>query len=311
RWIFFVNLPIAAVTILLSVTVFPASQRHPGRNVDVPGMLAFTLAAAGVTFGIIRGGEHGWGDGGALVSFLVGVAAVAIFAVIESRTATPMFPLSLLRNRMLGATLINALGQTFAAFATLPLLSLWLQQQLHMTPLNAGLAMLPMAATAFLVAGITGRLLHDARPEWTIGASLIVVGAGSGLLALIGPGSSWVAMVPGFVVIGAGIGVNGPALVATGMAAVSPQQGGTAAGAVNTARQLGLALGVAVLGTVFRDVAGDARRMPLSDFVSGLDAAATVAGAVGLTFGVAAFALFRRARAQAPVSTPAEPVLVG
>ncbi|MET9492010.1 MFS transporter [Nocardia sp. NPDC006630] len=311
RWIFFVNLPIAAVTIVLSAMVFPASQRHPGRDVDVPGMLAFTLAAAGVTFGIIRGGEHGWGNGGALLALAAGVAAVVIFAMIESRVAAPMFPLSLLRNRTLGATLLSASGQTFAAFATMPLLSLWLQQQLHMTPLNAGLAMLPMAATAFLVAGLTGRVLHDARPEWTIGAGLIVVGAGSGLLTLIGTGSSWVAMVPGFVVIGAGIGVNAPALVSTGMAAVSPQQGGTAAGAVNTARQLGLALGVAVLGTVFRNVAGDAGRMPLSDFVSGLDAAVAVAGAVGLAFGVAAFALFRRARAQEPVVTPAEPALVG
>jgi len=98
-------------------------------------------------------------------------------------------------------------------------------------------------------------------------------------------------------VIGAGIGINSPALVAVGMAAVPPRQGGIAAGAVNTARQLGLALGVAVLGTVFREIADGDRPMTLSRFADGLDAAFAVAAGVGIVFGVIAFGLFHRQRA--------------
>ncbi|MFD6160837.1 MFS transporter [Nocardia sp. NPDC060256] len=296
RWIFFVNLPIAVLAIALTASVFPASVRRADRAVDVPGMLAFATAATALTYGVIRGGEHGWSEGRAVSALVLGVVAVAVFAVVESRSAAPMFPLALLRNRDFGATLLGASGQTFAAFASTPLVSIWLQQQLRMTPLHAGLAMLPMAATAFLVAGVFGRLMHDAPPKWTIGAGLVLVGIGTGLLTLIDAGSSWPALIPGLVVIGAGIGINAPALVSVGMAAVPPHQGGTAAGAVNTARQLGLALGVAVLGTVFRGVAGADQAMTLAHFTAGLDAAFTVAAAVGIVFGVIAFVLFHRQR---------------
>ncbi|MRH89760.1 MFS transporter [Nocardia sp. SYP-A9097] len=303
RWIFFVNLPIAAVTVALSVVAFPVSQRHSGHRADLPGMAAFTIAATGVTFGIIRGGEHGWTDAAAVAALVAGAVAAVLFTVIESRSAAPMFPLPLLRNRTFGGTLIGASGQTFAAFAASPLISLWLQQQLHMSPLRTGLAMLPMAAAAFVVAGVTGRFLHDASPAWTIGLGLVVIGIGAGLLTLVGTGSSWTALIPGLVVIGAGAGVNAPALVSTAMAAVPPQQGGTAAGAVNTARQLGLALGVAVLGTVFRSTAGEGHPIPPAHFVDGLDTAFMVACVVGLVFGALSFALFRRARARvAPIS---------
>ncbi|MFC9440418.1 MFS transporter, partial [Nocardia sp. NPDC057030] len=208
RWIFFVNLPIAVLAIALTVSVFPASVRRADKAVDVPGMLAFATAATALTYGVIRGGEHGWSDGRAVTALVLGAAATAIFAVVENRGAAPMFPLALLRNRDFGATLLGASGQTFAAFACTPLVSLWLQQQLRMTPLHAGLALLPMAATAFLVAGVFGRLMHDVAPKWTIGAGLVVVGIGTGLLTVIDAGSSWAALVPGFVVIGAGIGVN-------------------------------------------------------------------------------------------------------
>ncbi|MFG1794647.1 MFS transporter [Nocardia sp. NPDC049149] len=294
RWIFFVNLPIAVLAIVLTAFVFPASARHANRSVDIAGMLSFATAATGLTYGVIRGGEHGWTDGRTVIALVVGALAVAVFVAVESRSAAPMFPLTLLRNRNFGATLLGASGQTFAAFACTPLVSLWLQQQLRMSPLHAGLALLPMAVTAFVVAGAFGRLAHNAAPKWTIGAGLVVVGVGSGLLTVVDAGSSWVALVPGLVVIGAGIGINAPALVSVGMAAVPPHQGGTAAGAVNTARQLGLALGVAVLGTVFRGVADASHPMTLPHFVAGLDAAFAVAAAVGIVFGAIAFGLFHR-----------------
>ncbi|GAA5043412.1 MFS transporter [Nocardia callitridis] len=295
RWIFLVNLPIALLTIGLTVVVFAPSQRRADRAVDVPGMLAFAIAATALTYGVIRGGEQGWFEGLAVVALILGATSIAAFGWIESRCATPMFPLTLLHNRDFCATLLSAFGQTFAAFASTPLISLWLQQQLDLSPLHAGLALLPMSATAFLVAGIFGRLLDDVGARWTIGVGLAAVGVGTGLLTVVDAGSSWVALIPGLVVIGAGIGVNAPALVSVGMAAVSPQQGGTAAGAVNTARQLGLALGVAVLGTVFRSVAGSEGSMTLSRFADGLDAAFTVAAAVGIALGLIAFTLFHRA----------------
>ncbi|QIS13895.1 MFS transporter [Nocardia arthritidis] len=310
RWIFFVNLPIAAVAIALSAIVFRPSARRRDRPVDLAGMLTFAVFATAVTFGIIRGGEHGWADGIALAGLGIGAAAIVLFVIVESRSATPMFPLSLLRNREFTATLLAAAGMNFAAFACSPLVSLWLQQPLRLSALHAGLSMLPMAATSFLVSGVFGRLLHDVGPKWTIGGGLVVTSAGTGLLTVIDGESSWTALILGYVVTGIGIGVIAPSLVAVGMAAVAPQQSGMAAGAVNTARQLGLALGVAVLGTVFREVAGAEHPTVRSDFAAGLDWAVAVAAAVGIALGLIAFGLFSRKPAPEMDTAPDE-VLVG
>ena len=294
RWIFFVNLPIAGVAIALSAAVFAQSSRKHKLSVDLPGMFAFAFAASATTFGVIRGGEQGWGATSTVASLLLGALALAAFVAIEIRTTAPMLPMGLLRNRDFSATLVGALGQSFAAFASFPLISLWLQDQRGMTPIQTGLVLLPLSATAFLVAGAFGRFLHDVHPKLTIGASLVAIGIGTGMLAIVGAGSSWGAAIPGLVVIGLGVGVGAPALVSTALAAVHPRQGGIAAGAVNTARQLGLALGVAVLGTVFRETGGAGQTLTLPQFVDGLDAAFGVAGAVGIGLGLVAVMLFHR-----------------
>ncbi|MEV6098492.1 DHA2 family efflux MFS transporter permease subunit [Nocardia sp. NPDC051981] len=311
RWIFFVNLPIAAIAIMLSALAFGPSPRHADRRIDVGGMLSFTVAATAVTYGIIRGGEHGWGDRGAAVALIAGAFSLIAFIVLESRSAAPMLPLPLLRSAGFTATLIAAVGMSFAAFASSPLVSLWLQQYLHLTPLRAGLSMLPMSVCAFLTSGIFGRFLHEVAPKWTIGGGLLTIGAGSSLLTLIDSGSSWTAAIPGFLVIGVGVGVMAPPLMAVGMAAVPPRQSGTAAGAINTARQLGLALGVAVLGTVLRDTS-DAHPMT-HGFVDGLNSATLTAGVFGIVSAAVVFALYTRASLhtpETPVLSPPEPAAV-
>ncbi|PPJ29439.1 MFS transporter [Nocardia nova] len=304
RWIFLVNLPIAAIAIVLSLHAFGPSPRRPGRSVDVAGMAAFAVTATALAYGIIRGGEDGWSDGAAVGTLMLGAIALACFALVESRSATPMFPLALLRNREFTATLVAAAGFNFAAFASSPLISLWLQQPLQLSPLRAGLSMLPMAATAFVVSGAFGRWLHDVAPRWTIGGGLMITGIGAGLLGVIDAESTWSTLLFGYVMIGVGIGVLAPPLVAVAMAAVPAQQSGTAAGAVNTARQLGLALGVAVLGTVFRSSAGEGRST-VSQFVSGLDAAVAVAAGVGVVLGIIAFVLLRPRTGTAEPTEPA------
>ncbi|MEC3914724.1 DHA2 family efflux MFS transporter permease subunit [Nocardia sp. CDC160] len=305
RWIFFVNLPIAVLAIALSAIAFGPSPRRAERRVDVVGMLAFTAAATAVTYGVIRAGEHGWGDRGAAVALIGGAIALIAFVLIESFSTAPMLPLPLLRSAGFTATLIAAVGMSFAAFASSPLLSLWLQQYLHLTPLRAGLSMLPLSVCAFLVSGVFGRLLHDVAPKWTIGGGLALIGAGSTLLTIIDTGSSWAATVPGYLVIGVGVGIMAPPLVAVGLAAVPPQQSGTAAGAINTARQLGLALGVAVLGTVFRNTGSG--KTPDVGFIDGLNSATITAGVTGILAGALVFALYSRADRTIPAAPAAAP----
>lgn len=307
RWIFFVNIPISVLTFWLSAIAFRSGAR--GRlRVDIAGVVTFSAFAAATTYGIIGGGESGWSTMTTIVSFAIGAAALIAFVTVESVQSAPMFPLGLLRIRVFTGCIIAAAIFSVAAFASLPLLSIWMQGRLGLTPLQTGLAMLPMPVVAFVVAGVGGKLLHDAPPRTTVGGGLLFVGAGSLGLLLIGPGSGWATTIPGMVIVGVGVGLVGPALNAAALAAVPARQSGIASGAVNTARQLGFALGIAVLGSVFSTVAGSSTPRAIGDFVDGLDAAFAIAGVVGVVGGIVTIALLGRRAGRVAPAVDAAPV---
>lgn len=146
---------------------------------------------------------------------------------------------------MVAALLLNA-----AAFAYLPYSSLWLQTVLGLSPVRAGLlGSAPLALAAFVVSALIGRFLHASNSRWIIGGGLALVGAGALMQATLSPQSGGMALLPGLIVAGAGVGLA--TLVSSAMAAVPQRSGGMAAGAVNTARQLGFTFGVALLGSIF------------------------------------------------------------
>jgi len=223
----------------------------------------------------------------------------------------------------------GALAYNLAAFAVLPYTSIWLQTVLGLSPVQGGLALLPLAATAFVVAAVGGRLLHGVQPRLTIGVGLALIGAGTLGQAVLGAGSSWPALLPGLIVAGIGTGLVSPALAGAALAAVEPERAGMAGGAVNTFRQLGYAFGVAVLGTVLTSRIGETLSEEQSHalagggasglrsagvpehamraaFASGLNTAAVVAGVAGIVAGAAVLLLVKGERgarkgAEAPV----------
>ncbi len=252
RWIFFVNLPVSVIAIVLCVFVLTDAHEPAHSRVDVPGMVTFTAAAAGTTYAIIRASEEGWSN--ALTWWLLALAAVllALFAGIESRSPHAMLDLALLRDRAFVGVLVTGVLLTFAAFSAFAYTSIWLQSVVGLSPIEAGLTGVPLSVMAFMVSASTGRLLHGVRPDRILGGGLLVVGLGDALAAgLVHGSASWPALIPGFVVIGIGVGIVTPALGSVSMALVPVRRGGMAAGAVNTARQLGFAFGIAVLGSVF------------------------------------------------------------
>jgi EmrB/QacA subfamily drug resistance transporter len=336
RWIFFVNLPVSVVAIVLCVRVL-TDLHGPGRSrIDVPGTLTFTGAAAFTTYALIRANEHGWSE--PPVWWLLALAAVLLagFVAIEARSPHPMLELALLRNRAFVGVLIAGLLLTFAAFAAFTYTSIWLQSVLGLSPIQAGLTGLPMSVLAFFVSASIGRFLHGSRPGPIIGGGLLLIGLG-GLLgaALVHGSASWPALLPGYAVIGIGVGLATPTLGSAAMATVEPQRGGMAAGAVNTTRQLGFAFGIAALGSVFaaraqgsldshgvpgaaaaaRAVAGGQspqllHRAPAAgrgaldsavhaSAVAGVQATLLVAGVVGLVAGVLVLVLMRPGRTAA------------
>ncbi|MGW2675119.1 MFS transporter [Streptomyces sp. NPDC001436] len=344
RWIFFINLPLCALAVLVTLKAVAESRDPRAQGLDLPGMAAFTVGAGALTYALIRAGEDGWGSASTLALFALAAAAFAAFVLVELRGSRPMLDLSLFRSPAFVAVMIAGLLTSGAAFSYLMYVSLWLQSAEGMSPVGAGLALVPMSLAAFAVAAGAGRLLHGLPARLTIGGGLLLIGAGALLQAgMLDAGDSWPALVPGLLLTGVGVGVSIPSLAASAMGAVPPARAGMAGGVLNTARQLGTALGIAVLGAVFHAglvdglggqpaatadalAAGGAGRLLAvpgarawvdAAFASGLRETFVVSGALGLVGGLAVVLLMRRpaaggaggaggaARVPAPAGEPA------
>ena len=252
RWIFFVNLPLTLIAIALSVAYLVDAQETRTGRVDGFGIITFAGSAAAITYALIRANDDGWSNG--VTWGMLGAAAILLiaFVSVERRSSNAMLDLALLKRPSFTGVLIGSLALGFAAFAGFTYTSIWTQSVLGLSPIRAGLVGLPMSLMAFLVSVSIGRFLHGAIVGRMIGIGLLFIGAGGLLGALLTHGTAtWTALIPGFLVVGIGVGLATPTLGSAAQAAVPVQRGGMAAGAVNTARQLGVAFGIAVLGTAF------------------------------------------------------------
>jgi EmrB/QacA subfamily drug resistance transporter len=320
RWIFLVNLPVSVVAVALTLRVVSESRDPHPRRIDLPGMVTFTVAAAALTYALIRGE---WASAETIALIAVAVVAGAAFVLTERRTAVPMLDLRLLRNPVFTAMLLAGALLSAAAWAAMAYQSLWLQSVLGLSAIKAGLVFLPCAGAAFLVSGQVGRFLHRTSPRWMVGTGLFVIAAGALAQAVLRENSSWPVVIPGLVLVGVGAGLAMASLTSTAMSAVPWQQAGMAGGALSAFRQLGYAFGIAVLGEVFRSGlshgAGSGLSAALSGgqaqallartpvlaptvhraFADGLDLAYVVAAGFGLVAAVAVFVLVRP-KSQAP-----------
>ena len=339
RWIFLVNLPVSVVAVALTLRVVTESRDPNPRRIDLPGMASFTLAAAALTYALIRGA---WASTETIALIAVAAAGLAAFVVTERRSAAPMLDLKLLRNPTFTAMLLAGALLSAAAWAGMTYQSLWLQSVLGLSPIKAGLVLLPAAAAAFIVSSQVGRFLHRTSPRWMVGTGLLVIGIGALVQAVLRENSSWPVVIPGLVLVGVGAGLALASMNSTAMSAVPWQQAGMAGGAVSAFRQLGYAFGIAVLGEVFDSglshglahglshgpgaglsaaLSGGQAQQVLARtpalapvvhraFADGLDLAYAVAAGLGVIGAVAVFTLVRPRRpgdeAGAPSGSPAE-----
>jgi EmrB/QacA subfamily drug resistance transporter len=252
EWIFFVNLPVSVAAIAMTLTAFAADTPERSRRVDIAGTVTFTVAVGALTFALIRGNDDGWGAANVVGLFVVSAVSFLAFFLVQQRSRNAMLDLQLLRNRTFNGVMVAALAGSFAAFAALTYVSIWLQSVQGLSPLEAGLTGLPLSVVAFMTAALTGRFVHRMQPGHLIGGGTLLIGVGSILDAvLLHAHATWPSLIPGYVIVGLGVGLSIPTLSSTAMSTVPLSRGGMAAGAVNTARQLSFAIGIAVLGSVF------------------------------------------------------------
>ncbi|SDP48128.1 drug resistance transporter, EmrB/QacA subfamily [Klenkia soli] len=251
RWIFLVNLPISLFAVLLTLKVVEESKQRGAPHPDVPGIAAFTLGAGAIVFGLVEAAANGWAEVGSWGPIVAGFVVLIGWVFLELRREAPMLDLRLFRTSRFSGIMIGSLLLNLAAFASSIYLSLWLQSILGLTPLQAGLVFIPLSAVSFVTAAVAGRTLTDRSPRIVLALGLVAVGAGALLMARVEGGASWGILVPGLAVLGLGVGICNPVVTSAALASVPRERSGMASGAVNTARQLGFAVGVAILGSVF------------------------------------------------------------
>ncbi|HET8958971.1 MFS transporter [Nocardioides sp.] len=244
RWIFLINLPIAAITIWIAVRWVPESQDRAGcGRVDIAGAVLASLALAGLTYGLIQ-----WGDSLAPVALVVGLSASAAFVVAESRHPDPMLPLGLFRSR----TFSSANVMTLLVYAALGAVTFFVVLQLQTvsgyTALAAGVALLPLTICMVLLASRGGALGARIGPRLPMTLGPIVMGAGTMLLRGIGGEVDyWRDVLPGVTVFGLGLALMVAPLTATVLAAAPDRNAGVASGVSNAVARIGSLLAVAVL----------------------------------------------------------------
>lgn len=313
--IFFVNVPIGLAAIALTLRKVPESKDPGASRLDLPGVVLFSAALFGIVFGLVRGNSEGWGSATIVLALGGGGALLLAFVTAEAlRPDRAMLDLGLFRKPAFVGVSVAAVAISASMFSLFLYLTLYLQNTLGHSPLETGLRFLPITLMSFLVAPVAGRLTAVVPTRLLLGAGLALIGIGQLLMRGLDGQSEWTALVPGFIVAGAGIGLTNPAIASTAVAVVEQRRAGMASGINNTFRQVGIAVGIAGLGALFEHllngaipgvpaqalatgspsvVPEEARGTFVAEFASALDELLLVAAVVSFAGAVLALALTR------------------
>ncbi|MFD4689333.1 MFS transporter [Streptomyces sp. NPDC058463] len=302
EWVLFVLVPLALVAAVVAPgTLAPDEQATAGRGgFDAFGAILATTGSSLLVLGLVSGPETGWGSLRGAGSILAGVAILAAFILVETRTRSPLVPMRLFRNRSLVTAILiilvfqSALGGSYYIFTN------YLQGVLQYDALEAGLAFVPLTIISMGASlKLAGALLGTWGPRATLFTGMFVNGVGMVVLAVsMSMGASFWSLVPGLVIWGVGGGVTFPAMFVCAASGVAPQEAGIASALASTSQQIGGAAGLALLvALATADLSGDAPAV--ADVADGLRTAMWVGGAASIIGGLLAFAL-RKPGAPAP-----------
>jgi len=252
RWIFFLNLPVGVVAIIFTALKSPESRNPNSRGTDVPGVLLLTVSLGSLVLAIIRGGPDGWTSGRILALYAVAAVAGAAFVGVElAKRDRAMFDFAFFRNpTFLGISLVAFLANA-AGLPSIFIETNYLENVLGSTAWSAGLRMLPLTL-ALLAFGIIGGGLTGKVPfRLLMGVANLGLGVGLLLTTLATATTSWTALIPSLIFTGLGIGIFNPVRAALAIGITEPNKAGVASGINETCQQVGISLGIAVVGAFF------------------------------------------------------------
>ena len=298
-WIFFINVPIGALGIVVARIVIKESRdTSAGQRLDLPGLVVSAAALFALVFGLIEANAYGWTSTTILLLFGGAAAGLVAFVWLELRQRAPMLDVSLFSNGTFAGANLVALLVTFSMFGVFFFMSLYVQQILGYSPVQAGAIFLPMTIMIILVAPVAGKLSDRLGSRWLMTAGMTLTGVCLLLFSRLGLGSGFWDLLPGLAVGGLGMATTMTPMTAAALGAVPVDKAGVGSGVLNTFRQVGGALGIAVMGAILTARQTDALAAGKSRpeaFLDGFSTTLEVASAIAFSAALVAALLVRKA----------------
>jgi EmrB/QacA subfamily drug resistance transporter len=306
QWIFLVNLPIGIFCLWITRTYVQESRDPRSQGIDWPGQLTLTAGLFLLVLALLRGNEQGWTSAPIVAELAGAVAALAAFVVIESRVKAPMLPLRFFRDRSFTGAQLGVFAISASFFAVFIYTTLYLQQILGLSAIEAGLVYLPGTLVMLVVSGATAQVGARVPARTMISLGLALVAVGMLLFTLADEHSSWWIVLPGELLALIGTGLFNPAMSNVALTVLPAEQSGVAAGTHDTFRQAGIAVGVAALGALI-PAQNALNGGSAHDYVGGLHNALLVGAGLAAIGAIATGVMISR-RFGTAGETPAKPV---
>ena len=298
-WIFFINVPVGIVAIIVARLVIDESRdESKEQRLDLPGLISSGVGLFALTYGLIESNNYGWTSPRILVSFAVAAVALVLFVVLEHRQRVPMLDLSLFKNRTFAGANTVMLLVALAMFGVFFFNSLFLQRILHYSAIETGATFLPMTVLIVLIAPVAGKFSDRIGSRWLMGAGLVFLSASLISFSTLGIGSTFWDVLPGLLLGGVGMSLAMTPTTAAAMGSVPVDKAGVGSAVLNSMRQVGGSLGIALMGAIVASSVHVSETDPraASQFVDGYQNALHVAAAIALVGAVVAVTTVRKYR---------------
>jgi EmrB/QacA subfamily drug resistance transporter len=291
NWIFFVNVPFGILGVAASFLLIDESRDASHERLDLPGLATSALALFALTYGLIEANTYGWASTRIVASFVVALAAGVAFVLLERHQRAPMLDLALFRNRTyVGANLVVLLV-ALAMFGVFFFVSLYMQNVLGYSAVEAGAAFLPMTLLIIVVAPIAGRLSDRVGSRWLMVCGMLLVAGQLLLFSQLTVDATFADLLPALVLGGFGMAMTMTPSSAAAIRAVPVEKAGVGSAVLNACRQVGGSIGVALMGAIMAAAAGGVATP--ESFMKGFERALLTAAAIALVGAVVAGVLVR------------------
>jgi EmrB/QacA subfamily drug resistance transporter len=293
NWIFFINVPIGILG-LVAIQAFVDESRDTSheQRPDVPGLVASGVGLFALTYAFIEANNYGWGSTRILASFAIAAVSLIVFVVLEQRQRLPMLDLSLFRNRTFSGANTAMLFVGLAMFGTFFYVSLYMQNVLGYSPVQAGASFLPLTCLIILIAPRAGKLSDHYGSRWLVGGGMTLLAGMLLYYSTLGANESFWAILPGLLLGGVGMGLTMTPVTAAAMSAVAVDKAGVGSAVLNSSRQVGGSLGIAVMGAIV--ASGAAGLHTPEAFLNGFHDALRVAALLAFAGAIVATAAIRK-----------------